>query len=150
MIKNETFLDLARRMGENSKCCRAKVGAILVKDNRIISTGYNGKPSSWDDSTCSDGCNGCRETIHAEINAIIFAAKNGMSTKDCSLYVTYSPCERCCLAIIQAGIKEVFFEELYVSDSSDGLKGIEMLLKSDIKVFKYEKDRGFGEHIYIL
>ena len=150
MIKNETFLDLARRIGENSKCCRAKVGAILVKDNRIISTGYNGKPSGWNDEACTGDCNGCKETIHAEINAIIFAAKNGMSTKDCVLYVTHSPCEHCCLSIIQAGIKTVFFEELYVSDSSDGLKGIEMLLKAGIKVFKYEKDRGFGEHIYIL
>lgn len=150
MIKNKTFLDLARNIGDNSKCCRAKVGAILVKDNRIISTGYNGKPSGWNDEVCSDECNGCKETIHAEINTIIFAAKNGISTKDCVLYVTHSPCEHCCLAIIQAGIKEVFFEELYVSDSSDGLKGIEMLLKAGIKVFKYEKDRGFGEHIYIL
>ena len=150
MIKNETFLDLARILGDNSKCCRAKVGAILVKDNRIISTGYNGKPSGWNDEACSGECDGCKETIHAETNAIIFAAKNGTSTKDCDLYVTHSPCERCCLAIIQAGIKVVFFEELYVSDSSDGLKGIEMLLKAGIKVFKYEKDRGFGEHIHIL
>ena len=150
MIKKETFLDLARKIGDNSKCCRAKVGAILVKDNRIISTGYNGKPSGWNDKACSDECNGCKETIHAEINAIIFAAKNGVSTKDCDLYVTHSPCEHCCLSIIQAGIKTVFFEELYVSDSSDGLKGIEMLLKAGIKVFKYEKDRGFCEHIYIL
>ena len=150
MIKNETFLDLVRKLGDNSKCCRAKVGAILVKDNRIISTGYNGLPSGWDDERCTEGCRGCQETIHAEINAIIFAAKNGMSTKDCTLYVTHSPCPHCCLAIIQAGIKTVFFEELYVSDSSDGLKGIEMLLNSGIKVFKYEKDRGFGEHIYIL
>ena len=150
MIKNETFLDLARKIGDNSKCCRAKVGAILVKDNRIISTGYNGKPSGWNDEACSGECDGCKETIHAEINAIIFAAKNGMSTKDCVLYITHSPCEHCCLAIIQAGIKVVYFEELYVSDSSNGLKGIEMLLKAGIKVFKYEKDRGFGEHIYIL
>ena len=150
MIKNETFLDLARKIGDNSKCCRAKVGAILVKDNRIISTGYNGKPSGWNDEACAGDCNGCKETIHAEVNAIVFAAKNGMSTKNCVLYVTHSPCEHCCLSIIQAGIKTVFFEELYVSDSSDGLKGIEMLLKAGIKVFKYEKDRGFGEHIYIL
>lgn len=143
MIKNKTFIDLARVLGDNSKCCRAKVGAVLVKENRIISTGYNGKPSGWDDSTCSDGCNGCRETIHAEINAIIFAAKNGMSTKDCRLYVTHSPCQSCCLAIIQAGIKAVFFEELYVSKSSDGEEGIEMLKAAGIKVFKYEKDKCF-------
>lgn len=141
MIKNETFLDLARILGDNSKCCRAKVGAIIVKDNRIISTGYNGKPSGWNDEACSDGCDGCRETIHAEINAIIFAAKNGMSTKDCTLYVTHSPCQSCCLAIIQAGIKVVFFEELYVSKSSDGEEGIEMLKAAGIKVFKYEKDK---------
>lgn len=141
MIENKTFIDLARVLGDNSKCCRAKVGAVLVKENRIISTGYNGKPSGWDDSTCSGGCNGCRETIHAEINAIIFAAKNGMSTKDCTLYVTHSPCQSCCLAIIQAGIKVVFFEELYVSKSSDGEEGIEMLKAAGIKVFKYEKDK---------
>ena len=141
MIKNKTFMDLARIIGDNSKCCRAKVGAILVKDNRIISTGYNGKPSGWNDETCSDKCKGCKETIHAEVNAIIFAAKNGMSTKDCVIYVTHSPCQSCCLAIIQAGIKVVFFEELYVSESSDGLDGIRMLKEAGIKVFKYEKDK---------
>lgn len=140
MIENKTFMDLARILGDNSKCCRAKVGAVLVRDNRIVSTGYNGKPSGWDDSTCSNECNGCKETIHAEINTIIFAAKNGMSTKDCALYVTHSPCQSCCLAIIQAGIKVVFFEELYVSKSSDGEEGIEMLKAAGIKVFKYEKD----------
>lgn len=143
MIKNETFLDLARKIGDNSKCCRAKVGAILVKDNRIISTGYNGKPSGWNDEDCSSECNGCKETIHAEINAIIFAAKNGMSTKDCILYVTHSPCQSCCLAIIQAGIKVVLFEELYVSKSSDGEEGLKMLKAAGIKVFKYEKDKRF-------
>ena len=140
MIENETFLDLAKIIGDNSKCCRAKVGAILVKDNRIISTGYNGKPSGWNDEACSDECKGCKETIHAEVNAIIFAAKNGMSTKDCVLYVTHSPCQSCCLAIIQAGIKVVFFEELYVSKSSDGEDGIRMLKEAGIKVFKYEKN----------
>lgn len=143
MIKNETFLDLARKIGDNSKCCRAKVGAILVKDNRIISTGYNGKPSGWNDEACSGECNGCKETIHAEINTIIFAAKNGMSTKDCILYVTHSPCQSCCLAIIQAGIKVVLFEELYVSKSSDGEEGLKMLKAAGIKVFKYEKDKRF-------
>lgn len=143
MIKNETFLDLARKIGDNSKCCRAKVGAILVKDNRIISTGYNGKPSGWNDEDCSGECNGCKETIHAEINTIIFAAKNGMSTKDCILYVTHSPCQSCCLAIIQAGIKVVLFEELYVSKNSDGEEGLKMLKAAGIKVFKYEKDKCF-------
>ena len=140
MIKNKTFLDIARILGDNSKCYRAKVGAILVKDNRIISTGYNGKPSGWNDESCSDECKGCKETIHAEVNAIIFAAKNGMSTKDCVLYVTHSPCQSCCLAIIQSGIKAVFFEELYVSKSSDGEDGIRMLKEAGIKVFKYEKN----------
>ena len=140
MIKNKTFMDLARIIGDNSKCCRAKVGAILVKDNRIISTGYNGKPSGWNDNDCTGDCKGCKETIHAEINTIIFAAKNGMSTKDCVLYVTHSPCQSCCLAIIQAGIKVIFFEELYVSKSSDGEEGIRMLKEAGIKVFKYEKN----------
>ena len=134
-------MDLARIIGDNSKCCRAKVGAILVKDNRIISTGYNEKPYDGNDEACIGDCNGWKETIHAEINAIIFAAKNGMSTKDCDLYVTHSPCEHCCLSIIQAGIKTVFFEELYVSESSDGLDGIRMLKEAGIKVFKYEKDK---------
>ena len=135
MIKPEQFINIADTISKSSKCTRAKVGAVIVKDNRIISTGYNGKPSGWKDD-CREGCEGCKYTVHAEVNAITFAAKNGVSTCGSDIYVTLSPCSNCALLIIQAGIDRVYFKELYKSKSSDGIEGIKILLESYVKVYQ--------------
>ena len=135
MIQPEQFIDIANTISKSSKCTRAKVGAVIVKDNRIISTGYNGKPSGWEDD-CKEGCNGCKYTVHAEANAITFAAKNGVSTRGSDIYVTLSPCSNCALLIIQAGIDKVYFKDLYKSESSNGEDGIKILLESGVQVFQ--------------
>lgn len=137
MIKPNQFIDIANTISESSKCTRAKVGAVIVKDNRIISTGYNGKPSGWEDD-CREGCEGCKYTVHAEANAITFAAKNGVSTWGSDIYVTLSPCSNCALLIIQAGIKKVYFKELYKSESSNGEDGIKILLGSGVQVYQLD------------
>lgn len=122
----------AELWGEQSKCNRRKVGAVIAKESRIISTGYNGTPSGFFPDECEE--NGITKpiVIHAEANAILFAAKNGISTKDCTLYVTLSPCIECAKMILQSGIKRLVYKEDYKD-----LSGI-MLLKNYIEVQKLE------------
>lgn len=117
---------------------RLKVGAVITKDDRIISIGYNGTPSGLD-NTCEIEKNGKlvtkQEVIHAEANAILFAAKTGIATDKTMLVVTHSPCFECAKMIIQAGIKIVYYKELYRDDSpldlleSAGVQVIQVLSK---------------------
>ena len=120
---NQYFMDIAKRTAENSHAVRSKVGAVLVKDNRIISTGWNGTPAGFD-NCCEEkyvkgpsmhdiGLRTTPNVIHAEANAIYFCAKHAISTNGTVLYITLSPCANCALAIIQAGIKTVYYAEKY-------------------------------------
>lgn len=184
-MKNEhmTFLKVAKLFAENSTCCSKKTGCCIVKDKRIIATGYNGVPKEF--KHCEDiwikeeqiwetvkmtlenisdfskkewflrweECYNKRDLnskeikefliknqkqlftrekhhewsknneLHAEANTLIFCAKNGISTQDSTMYMTISPCVNCALLIIQSGIKEIFFEQLY--DLSDGISILE-------------------------
>lgn len=114
------YLRMAGIWAENSYCRRRKVGALLVKDNAIISDGFNGTPSGFD-NVCED-----QEgvtfpyVLHAEANAITKVARSNNSSLGSTLYVTTSPCMECSKLIIQAGITRVVFSELY--RMSDGLK----------------------------
>ena len=92
---------------------RAKVGAVIVKDNRVVSIGYNGTPNGWDN--CCENPDGStkKEVIHAEANAIMFAAKNGMATNGCAMIVTMSPCTECAKLIAQSGITAVYYKDEY-------------------------------------
>ncbi len=118
------YLSMAKIWAENSYCKRKKVGALLVKDKMIISDGYNGTPSGFE-NICEDENNKTKPfVLHAEANAITKVAKSNNSSENSTLYVTSSPCLECSKLIIQAGIKRVVFAERYRLD--DGL----MLLKS--------------------
>ena len=121
---DEYFMNIAEATATRSNCCRRHVGAVIVKDKRIISTGYNGTPRGI--RNCSDGgcprCNSSASTgekldqclcSHAEENAIVQAAYHGVSVKDSTIYTTYSPCLICTKMIINAGIKEVVYREIY-------------------------------------
>ena len=116
-IYNKYLMQVALLTAKNSMAVRHKVGAILVKDGRIITSGINGTPSGMDNCceyTNADGTLTTKENvIHAEANIIYFCAKNGIQTNGTALYITLSPCANCALAIIQAGIKEVFYHEQY-------------------------------------
>ena len=103
------FLRIAEEVRQWSKDPGTKVGCVLVKDRRILSTGYNGFPPSISDdlSRYSDREFKLRITIHAEKNAILNAAKNGTKVEDSTLYVTFPPCSQCASAVIQAGISHV-------------------------------------------
>lgn len=122
---------MARIWAENSYCKRRQVGALLVKDKMIISDGYNGTPSGFE-NVCEDDSNKTYPyVLHAEANAITKVARSNNSSDGATLYVTASPCIECAKLIIQSGIKRVVYSELY--HTPDGLEllkkaGIETLL----------------------
>lgn len=122
------YLRMATIWAENSYCERRKVGAIIVKDQMIISDGYNGTPAGFE-NVCEDE-NGVTKpyVLHAEANAITKVARSNNSSDGATLYVTASPCLECAKLIIQAGIKRVVFNEFYrITDGVDLLRraGIE-------------------------
>lgn len=126
---DRSYLRMAQIWAENSYCKRRKVGALLVKNNMIISDGYNGTPSGFE-NICEDE-NGVTKpyVLHAEANAITKVAKSGNSSEDATLYVTASPCIECAKLIIQAGIKRVVYRDEYrLHDGPDLLRqaGIEV------------------------
>lgn len=123
------YLRMARIWSENSYCTRRKVGALLVKNQMIISDGYNGTPSGFP-NVCEDSDNRTYPyVLHAEANAITKVAKSHNSSNNSTLYVTDSPCIECAKLIIQAGIKRVVYSKLYrVTD------GIELMKKAGITI----------------
>jgi dCMP deaminase len=110
------FMDIARRVAERSTCDRAHVGCVLVRDNRVLATGYNGSVSGMPhcDDVGHDIVNGhCKRTIHAEMNAIIQCAIHGVSSKGAIVYVTHYPCYDCAKALVNAGVLVVNYEQTY-------------------------------------
>ncbi len=141
---DEYFLSFARLAASRSTCLRRKVGAIIVKDKHIISTGYNGAPKGV--RHCIEtGClrerlgipSGQRHELcrglHAEQNAIIQAALHGISTEDGIIYCTNQPCVICAKMIINAGIKKVIYQDGYTDDLSS-----EMLNEAGVELIKME------------
>lgn len=107
------YLRMAKIWAENSYCRRRQVGAIIVKDSMIISDGFNGTPSGFE-NICEDGTGHTKPyVLHAEANAITKVARSNNSSEGATLYVTASPCIECAKLIIQAGIRRVVFDEMY-------------------------------------
>lgn len=148
-MKHSTFMNIANLIAQESKCVSWQVGAIIVKDDRIISTGYNGTRSGA--KNCCDHAKeqGWLETrynpipphenlislnqdfreqhslwskkheIHAELNSILYAARNGFSIDGATMYVTLSPCSDCAKAICQSGLKRIFYSKIYDKNDPD-------------------------------
>lgn len=129
---DKSYLEMAHVWAKNSYCKRRQVGAIIVKDKMIISDGFNGTPSGFE-NVCEDE-NGITKSyvLHAEANAITKVAKSGNSSDGATLYVTASPCMECAKLIVQAGIKRVVYHELY-----HNTEGIDLLKKVGIEVIQY-------------
>ena len=124
---DHSYLEMAQIWAQNSYCKRRKVGALLVKDRMIISDGYNGTPSGFENICEEDGVTK-PYVLHAEANAITKVAKSGNSSEGATLYVTASPCLECSKLIIQSGIKRVVYRDEYrLTDGIDLLRraGIE-------------------------
>ena len=126
---DERYLRMARVWAENSYCTRRQVGALVVKDKMIISDGYNGTPSGFE-NICEDENNLTKPyVLHAEANAITKLARSSNNSDGSTLYVTASPCIECAKLIIQAGIKRVVYGEKYrLTD------GIDLLRRANIEV----------------
>lgn len=124
---------MAMEWGKLSHCKRKQVGALIVRDNMIISDGYNGTPSGF--PNCCEDEKGETQwyVLHAEANAILKVAKSTQSAKDATLYLTLSPCKECSKLVLQAGIKRVVFVNSY-KDSS----GVDFLREAGIEVMQLE------------
>lgn len=133
----DAYMDTAIRFSQLSKATRLKVGAIIVKDNRIMSVGYNGLPSGWDDSELEIMKDGELKTnplvFHAEENAILKLARDGDAGNGSSLFCTHACCVQCAKLIYGAGVKQFFYKEDY--KSSDG---INFLSKVGVEVIKMD------------
>lgn len=123
------YMLMARIWAENSYCKRRRVGALIVKDKMIISDGYNGTPSGFE-NVCEDENNVTKPyVLHAEANAITKIARSGNNSDGATLYVTTSPCIECAKLIIQAGIRRVIYGEKYRIED-----GINLLKRANIDV----------------
>jgi len=128
---NKIYMSIAELIGSASYANKKKVGAILVKNGRIISTGYNGTPSGFDNQCEIDGITK-KEVLHAESNAITKCAKSNESTQGSTMYITLSPCFECSKLIIQSGINKVYYKEQY--RDTDGIK---LLKKAGIEIYEF-------------
>ena len=137
----QAYMDVAERFAQLSSATRLQVGAIVVKDDRIISIGYNGMPTGWD-NCCEDviredevGFQVTKtkaEVLHAETNAIAKLAKSGESGLGATMFVTHAPCIDCAKLVYQSGIATVYYKNEYRST-----QGVEFLKKSQIEVIHY-------------
>lgn len=165
MLSDSHFMRVAGIISEAGTCSRLQVGAVIVRDRRVVSVGYNGAPSGM--PHCSHrGVEGykveihgppvpppgpCTIAVHAEANAICFAAKNGISTDKASLYTTDSPCLKCAELIVNAGIIEVIYEREYRIDL-----GINLLQAARVHVAQFDGSNvrtvspspGYGQGVY--
>ena len=143
---DEIYMDLAKNLARKSHCVRAQVGAVLTKETRIVSLGYNGPPSGthncdveWPGAGCpKDSKGSCSLALHAEQNAILYASKNNVSMEGSTLYVTLSPCISCARVIYTMGIKKVIYLDSY--SMYKGLptdEGVDFLRKFGVQVIQY-------------
>ena len=143
---NQYFMAQAVLLSLRSTCTRLEVGATLVKDRRIIAGGYNGAVSG--DNHCIDhGCyvvdGHCLRTIHAEMNALLQCAKLGISTDGAEIYVTHFPCLHCTKAILQAGIKKIY----YLHDYHNDPYAIELIQKLGVAIQQVKLDPKYFEKL---
>ena len=121
-------MGVARLISARSTCSRAQVGCVIAIDSRIVSTGYNGSPAGIQHCWHKDD-EPCRDSVHAEANAIAFAAKFGIAIDGATLYTTISPCKTCAQLIINAGIKKVYYTLIH-RDAT----GIDLLQEANINL----------------
>ena len=130
------YLAMAKRWSELSHCTRKKVGALIVKDRMIISDGYNGTPTGFE-NPCEDEENYTKwYVLHAEANAILKVASSTQSCKGATLYLTLSPCRECSKLVYQAGIKRLVYDKAYKDTT-----GLEFLQKAGVEVVQLDTER---------
>ena len=143
---DEIYMNLAANLAQRSHCVKAQVGAVITKDTRIVSLGYNGPPAGthncdevWPETGCPRSIKGgCSLALHAEENAILYAAKNKVTLENTVLYVTLSPCLPCARMIFTSGIKKVLYLDSYaVYKGIDIDEGVEFLKRFGVEVVHF-------------
>ena len=151
---DDIYMELAENLAKRSHCVKAQVGAVLTKDTRIVSLGYNGPPAGthncdevWPEEGCPrDSKGSCSLALHAEQNAILYASKNNVSVEGATLYVTLSPCIACARVIFTTGIRKVYYLHSYADFK--GLKmdeGVDFLQKFGVEVIRYKKQESVAK-----
>ena len=144
---DDIYMELAVNLAKRSHCIKRHVGAVLAKDTRIISIGYNGPPSGthncdeeWPKEGCArDSKGGCSLAIHAEQNAILYAVKNKTSVMGSTLYITLSPCLACARIIFSMGIEKVVYLNSYAEHKGLSIdEGVAFLQKFKVTVVRYK------------
>lgn len=146
---DQIFMNLANDFARRSHCVKAQVGAVLTKDTRIISVGYNGPPAGthncdieWPETGCPRDARGsCSLALHAEENTILYAVKNGARLEGATLYTTLSPCLPCARLIFSAGITKVYYQHSYAEYKglpSD--EGVDFLKLFGVEALKFEPE----------
>ena len=139
-------MSLAQNLAQRSHCVKAQVGAVLTKETRIVSLGYNGPPAgthNCDQEWPMDGCprdskGSCSLALHAEQNAILYAMKNHVELDGCTLYVTLSPCIACARVIYTIGIRKVIYQNSYAEFKKLPTdEGLDFLIKFGVEVEQY-------------
>ncbi len=148
---DEIYMELADTLAAKSHCVKIRVGAVITQDTRIVSLGYNGPPAGthncdeeWPDEGCPRSAKGgCSLALHAEENAILYAAKNKQNLDGATLYTTLSPCLSCARLIYTTGIKKVFYVDSYASfkglDKEEGILFLETF-GVEVHQFKIQKE----------
>jgi len=147
---DDIYMDLAVNLSKRSHCVKIHVGAVLAKDTRIISLGYNGPPAGthncdieWPEKGCPrDSKGSCSLALHAEQNAILYASKNKSSLEGSTLYITLSPCIACARIIFSTGISKVIYRDSYAEYKgipSD--EGIDFLNKFGVETERYKPSK---------
>ncbi|MBL0743805.1 deoxycytidylate deaminase [Chryseolinea lacunae] len=153
---DDIYMELAVNLARRSHCIKRHVGAVLARDTRIISIGYNGPPSgthNCDEEWAENGCprdskGGCSLAIHAEQNAILYAVKNKTSVEGATLYITLSPCLACSRIIFSMGIRRVIYLKSYAEYkgiASD--EGVDFLKKFGVEVDRYQGELANVTHM---
>jgi len=146
---DQIFMNLANDFARRSHCVKAQVGAVLTKDTRIISVGYNGPPAGthncdveWPETGCPRDARGsCSLALHAEENTILYAVKNGARLEGATMYTTLSPCLPCARLIFSAGITKVYYQHSYAEYkglTSD--EGVDFLKRFGVEAVKFEPE----------
>ncbi len=145
MLNDRSFINIAKEIALASKCVSKQVGAVIVKDGRILSTGYNGTPAGY--KNCTDHWNGeytkdhhewsLIHEIHAEMNAIIWAARKGISIEGGTIYVTLEPCSECSKNLIASGIVRIVWEHKYPYNNINDLEINDMLSICNVSKEQY-------------
>ena len=147
---DDIYMELAQTLAKKSHCVKQQVGAVISKDTRIVSLGYNGPPAGthncdeeWPETGCPrDRKGGCSLALHAEANAILYASKNQVPLDNATLYITLSPCLPCARIIYTVGIKKVIYLHSYAAYKKiDTDEGIDFLRRFGVEVNQYEGEK---------